>query len=124
MIALLEVREARAREDLESWLETLREAEVQAEAARQRLEHARIARVQVARIVRRRAVPERGGDGTSLAPVVVEEPVRVAGAVPAGPVLREGYDARPPLWEAGLGADALGGFTGRSSRRCWPRRSR
>ena len=31
--ALLEVREPRAREDLGSWLEVLREAEVQAEAA-------------------------------------------------------------------------------------------
>lgn len=38
VISLLEVREARAREDLESWLEMLREAEVQAEAARQRLD--------------------------------------------------------------------------------------
>ncbi|MFH9355038.1 hypothetical protein [Kitasatospora sp. NPDC017646] len=59
MIALLEVREARAREDLESWLEMLREAEVQAEAARQRLEHARIAREEVARMFAEGAVPAR-----------------------------------------------------------------
>ncbi|MFC8451291.1 hypothetical protein [Kitasatospora sp. NPDC057223] len=49
-----EVREARAREVLESWPEMLRKAEAQAEAARHRhrhrhrLEHARIARVAVA----------------------------------------------------------------------------
>ncbi|WP_329492944.1 hypothetical protein [Kitasatospora herbaricolor] len=109
MIALLEVREARAREDLESWLEMLREAEVQAEAARQRLEHARIAREEVALMFAEGTVPAREGDGASPAPTVVEEPVRVAGAVPTGPVLREGYDARPPVWRTGLGADALCG---------------
>ncbi|MFE2927910.1 hypothetical protein [Streptomyces goshikiensis] len=48
VIALLEVWEARAREDLESRLEMLREAEVQAEAVRQRFEHARIAREEAA----------------------------------------------------------------------------
>lgn len=103
MIALLEVREARAREDLESWLEMLREAEVQAEAARQRLEHARIAREEVALMFAEGTVPAREGDGASPARVVVEEPGRVVGAVPTGPVLREGYDARPPVWRTGLG---------------------
>ena len=112
VIALLEVREARAREDLESWLEMLREAEVQAEAARQRLEHARIARKEVACMACMFAegvAADREGDGASPAPAVVEEPVRVGGSMPVGPVLREGYDARPPVWQAGLGADALSG---------------
>ncbi len=109
VIALLEVREARAREDLESWLEMLREAEVQAEAARQRLEHARIARAEVARMFAEGVAPDREGDGVSPAPAVVEEPVRVAGAAPGGPVLREGYDARPPVWQPELGVDALSG---------------
>jgi hypothetical protein len=109
VIALLEVREARAREDLDSWLEMLREAEVQAESARQRLEHARIAREEVTLMFAQGAMPVQEGDGPSPALAVVEEPVRVAGEVPAGPVLREGYDARPPAWRAGLGADALSG---------------
>jgi hypothetical protein len=109
VIALLEVREARAREDLESWLEMLREAEVQAEAARQRLEHARIARKEVACMFAEGVAADREGDGASPAPAVVEEPVRVAGSMPVGPVLREGYDARPPVWQAALGADALSG---------------
>jgi hypothetical protein len=112
VIALLEVREARAREDLESWLEVLREAEVQAEAARQRLEHARIARAEVALMFAEGPVAAReGGEGSpvSVAPQE-QERVRVAGsAVSAGPVLREGYDARPPLWQAGLDAGALCG---------------
>lgn len=109
VIASLEVREARAREDLESWLEMLREAEVQAEAARQRLEHARIAREEVALMFAEGTTAGRESDGASPAPTVVEEPVRVIGAAATGPVLREGYDARPPAWQAGLGADALCG---------------
>jgi hypothetical protein len=113
VIALLEVREARAQEDLESWLEVLREAEVQAEAARQRLEHARIARAEVALMFAEGAVPvhEHEGDGVSLASVAPQGPVPVPvdRPAPAGPVLREGYDARPPQWRAGLDAGALCG---------------
>jgi hypothetical protein len=89
VIALLEVREARAREELDSWLEMLREAEVQAEAARQRLEHARIAREEVARVFAEGAAADRDGDGVSPAPATAVEPV--AGLTPAAPVLREGY---------------------------------
>jgi len=107
VIALLEVREARAREDLESWLEMLREAEVQAEPARARLEHARIAREEVALMFAEGAAADRGGGGVSPASAVAVEPL--AGPAPAGPVLREGYDARPPVWRSGLGADALSG---------------
>jgi hypothetical protein len=106
---LLEAREARARADLESWLEMLREAEVQAESARQRLEHARIAREEVALMFAEGVAADREGDGASPVPAVVEEPVGMAGAVPAGSVLREGYDARPPVWQPGLGSDALSG---------------
>ena len=65
VIALLEVGEARAREDLESWLEVLREAEAQ--AARQRLEHARIARGEVARMLAEGVVPGREDEATSSA---------------------------------------------------------
>ena len=107
VIALLEVREARAREDLESWLEMLREAEVQAEAARARLEHARIAREEVSLMFAEGAAADRGGGGVSPASAVAVEPL--AGPAPAGPVQREGYDARPPVWRSGLGADALSG---------------
>ena len=106
VIALLEVREARAREDLESWLEVLREAEVQAEAARQRLEHARIACAEVALMFAEGVVPALEGEAASPGPAAPK--ARVAGAA-SGPVLREGYDARPPQWRAGLDAGALCG---------------
>jgi hypothetical protein len=109
VIALLEVREARAQEDLESWLEVLREAEVQAEAARQRLEHARIARAEVALMFAEGAVPIHEGDEASFASAAPRDPVPVERPTPARPVLREGYDARPPQWRAGLDAGALCG---------------
>ncbi|MEY9876924.1 hypothetical protein ABH931_006437 [Streptacidiphilus sp. MAP12-33] len=109
VIALLEVREARAQEDLESWLEVLREAEVQVEAARQRLEHARIARAEVALMFAEGAVPIHEGDEVSLASAAPRDPVPVERPTPARPVLREGYDARPPQWRASLDAGALRG---------------
>jgi hypothetical protein len=55
VIALLEFREARAREELESWLKVVREAEEHAAAARQRLEHARIACGEVLRVLAEQA---------------------------------------------------------------------
>jgi hypothetical protein len=57
---------------------------------RQRLEHARIAREEVALMFAEGAAPTREGDGASPVLAVVEEPVRVAGALSTGPVLRKG----------------------------------
>jgi hypothetical protein len=131
VIALLECREARAREELESWLETLREAEQHAAAARQRVDHARIAREEVLRAlagegegVARRAeigprtssmrakadgsppVPAAGPAGTVAA---VQVPVALRQPAPAGPGGGADYDQRPPQWRAGLGEDVLSG---------------
>lgn len=55
------------------------------------------------------AVLAHEGDGAPPVVVSPQEPVRVTHAAPAGPVLREGYDARPPQWQAGLEASALCG---------------
>jgi hypothetical protein len=131
VIALLECREARAREELESWLETLREAEQHAAAARQRVDHARIAREEVLRAlaeegegVARRAeigprtassrvkaddsppVPAAGPAGTVAA---MQVPVALRQPAPAGPGGGAAYDPRPPQWRAGLGEEVLSG---------------
>ncbi|MCX5189846.1 hypothetical protein [Streptomyces sp. NBC_00268] len=74
VIALLEVREARAREELESWLEVLREAEQCVQDARERVEHAQIAREEVVRVF-----AEEGLGLTVAAPV---------NDAPAGPSAR------------------------------------
>lgn len=52
VIALLKFREARARKKLESWLEAVRQAEAHAVAARQRVNHAHIAREEVLPVLR------------------------------------------------------------------------
>jgi hypothetical protein len=131
VIALLECREARAREDLESWLEALRDVEQHAAEARQRVEHARIAREEVLRALAEEgegvAGRTAGASGTAPPPADDSEassvPIAgVGGAVEsasvgvpqsasagASAVLRGGYDARPPQRLPGLGADALSG---------------
>jgi len=77
----------------------LREAEVQVKAARQRLEYPRIAREEVALIIAEGAAVDRDGDGVSPAWAVAVE--SQAGPTHTIRALREGYDARPPVWRSG-----------------------
>jgi hypothetical protein len=111
VIALLESREARAREELDSWLEVLREAEVHADTARQRLDHARIAREEVLSALA--AEGERPVAGGEAREEVATRPVvgPVSTVVVPGPaaVLPAGYDPRPPVWLDGMGAGVLSG---------------
>lgn len=122
VIALLELREARAREELESWLEVVKEAEEQAAAARQRLEHARIACGEVLRALAEEAesvagrvqagpetlaAPDTGDDVSPRARRASAQDTATA-AVPA-PVLRPGYDPRPPVWQPGMDDQSLSG---------------
>lgn len=121
VIALLEFREARAREELESWLEVVREAEEHAAAARQRLEHARIACDEVLRAFAEEAesvagrvqvgqesvaVPDTGDDASP--PALSSEQDTAAAAAP-GLVLRQSCDPRPPVWQAGMDDQCLSG---------------
>ena len=117
VIALLEVREALAREELESWLEVLREAEQCVQDARDRVEHAQIAREEVVRVFAEEglAVAAPVNDAPSPVPGDVQDaavlvvPDGGSAPAPAPPVRREGYDPRPPIWRAGMGAGALAG---------------
>ncbi|MFI5987896.1 hypothetical protein ACIBEA_44500 [Streptomyces sp. NPDC051555] len=129
VIALLECREARAREELESWLEAVREAEEHVVAARQRVDHARIAREEVLRALAEEGegATRRAEDGPGTAsgqsgehdvpsgsvagPVgtVTAVPVTVQQAVPAATGGGTDRDPRPPAWRAGLGEEVLSG---------------
>ncbi|MEY9842851.1 hypothetical protein [Streptacidiphilus sp. EB103A] len=131
VIALLECREARAREELESWLEAVREAEAHAVAARQRVDHACIAREEVLRALAEEGEGATGraenGPGTAsgqsteddapsgplAGPIGAVAGVPVTGqAVPAGAGGAGGgadRDPRPPAWRAGLGQEVLSG---------------
>jgi hypothetical protein len=126
VIALLERREARAREELDAWQELLREAQEQVSVHQERVECARIGREEVLRALAEEAEAVMVSPPSAVTPTVrvpeavsaaevPPEPV-TAGAdvrepvVPVGSaVLRAGYDPRPPVWQPGLGVDALAG---------------
>ncbi|MCX4744704.1 hypothetical protein OG455_37920 [Kitasatospora sp. NBC_01287] len=127
VIALLERREARAREELDAWQELLREAQEQVAVHQERLECARIGREEVLRALAEEAeavmvqpltavTPTARALAPVTAPQVPPQPPHEAGdgvpepAVPAVPsVLRTGYDPRPPAWQPGLGVEVLAG---------------
>ena len=110
VIALLECREARAREDLESWLEAVREAEGHAAAARRRVEHARIAREAVMRALAEEGGsptrPVESGPGSESLQSKVDDSTSVTPAAFGGGADR---DPRPPAWQPGVGGDVLSG---------------
>jgi hypothetical protein len=111
VIALLERREARAQEELDTWQELLREAQEQVMALQRRLECARIGREEVLRVLAEEAeaaVVEPASTSTDCvaAPQAPPEPVA---AVALSSVLRPGYDPRPPVWQPGLDRQALAG---------------
>lgn len=117
MIALIERREARAREELDVLLEVLREAQERAEAGRERLDHARIAREELLLALAEEADVQSEAVADSAAPADAPEPAGVPDTGPGTPkrpvqrgvTVREGYDPRPPVWCEGLDEDALSG---------------
>ncbi|MEU8521018.1 hypothetical protein [Streptomyces sp. NPDC048577] len=51
VLGLMEQREARARQDLESWTEVLEQAQVEVDAARERVERARVGREELVSVL-------------------------------------------------------------------------
>lgn len=117
VIALMERREARAREELDILLEALREAEERAKAGRERLDHARIAREELLLALAEEAEGQSGSPGPGAAPAGVPGQSDVTDDGPGtrepsagrGAAVREGYDPRPPVWCEGLDENALSG---------------
>jgi hypothetical protein len=126
VIALLERREARAREELDAWQELLHEAQAQVTAHRERLEWARIGREEVLRALAEEAEaanvqplavtsPSARASGPVSAPEVPREPAVAGAEVPepavsaASSAVRGDYDPRPPVWQPGLGTEVLAG---------------
>lgn len=117
MIALMERREARARDELDVLLDALREAQERAEAGRERLDHARIAREELLLALAEEAEGQSGSPVCEGAPVDAPGQADVPNAGPRtlespgarGAGVREGYDPRPPTWSEGLDEDALSG---------------
>ncbi|GHD76398.1 hypothetical protein GCM10010317_092890 [Streptomyces mirabilis] len=121
VIALLEYREPRAREDLNAWMERLREVQEHGALCQERLDCARIGREEVlwalaeegeavagAREAEALATPpasagsQAAEPGPDAAADASDGPV-----VPTG--LPAGYDPRPPVWRAGGRPEVLAG---------------
>ncbi|MHA6757122.1 hypothetical protein [Streptacidiphilus sp. PAMC 29251] len=122
VIALLERREARAREELNAWQELLREAQEQVGVHQERVERARIGCEEVLRALAEEAeagivepltaaVPAVCAPALPSAPEVPQEleVARVEVSEPTASALRWDYDPRPPVWRPGLGVEALAG---------------
>lgn len=98
VLGLMEQREVRARQDLESWTEVLEQAQAEVDAARERVERARVGREE-------------------LVSVLADE--GVVGSVPSGGEVAAAVESsrpgagrgeRPPVWRSGMGEEALRGL--------------
>jgi hypothetical protein len=100
VLGLMERREARARQELESWTEVLEQAQAEVDAARERVERARVGREELVSVL----VGESGVD----TPVPVPSGGGAAGVGGSGG-LGAGHGERPPVWQSGMGGEVLSG---------------
>ncbi|MFJ3975045.1 hypothetical protein [Streptomyces sp. NPDC090021] len=101
VLGLMERREARARQDLESWTEVLEQAQAEVDAARERVERARVGREELVSVLAEESPVDT--------PVSVPSGGEVATAVGSGGS-GAGPGERPPVWRPGLGEDVLSGL--------------
>ncbi|MGY5015114.1 hypothetical protein ACWCY6_44930 [Streptomyces sp. 900105755] len=88
VLGLMEQREARARQDLESWTEVLEQAQAELDAARERVERARVGREELVSVL--------AGESPVNTPVPVPSGGETAAAMGSGG-LGAGYGERPPV---------------------------
>ncbi|MEU0216588.1 hypothetical protein ABZ281_16325 [Streptomyces sp. NPDC006265] len=101
VLGLMEQREARARQDLESWTEVLEQAQAEVDAAWERVERARVGREELVSVL----AEERA----------VDTPVSVPSGGEAAAVVGSGgpgavHGGRPPVWRSGMGEEVLSGL--------------
>ncbi|WP_328336038.1 hypothetical protein [Streptomyces violaceus] len=101
VLGLMEQREARARQDLESWTEVLEQAQAEVDAARERVERARVGREELVSVL-----AEESPVDTPVSVPSGGEVVTAAGASGLGVV----HGERPPVWRSGMGEEALSGL--------------
>ncbi|MFF3519020.1 hypothetical protein ACWEQN_48035 [Streptomyces sp. NPDC004129] len=101
VLGLMERREARARQELESWTEVLEQAQAEVNAARERVERARVGREELVQVLAEESavntpdpVPSGGG----------------AAAAEGSSGFGGGYAERPPVWRPGMGEEVLSGL--------------
>ena len=101
ILGLMEQREARARQDLESWTEVLEQAQVEVDAARERVERARVGREELVSVL--------AGESPVNTPVPGPSGGETAATVGSGG-LGAGRGERPPVWRSGMGEEVLSGL--------------
>jgi hypothetical protein len=101
VLGLMERREARARQELESWTEVLEQAQAEVNAARERVERARVGREELVSVL--------AEESAVVTPVSVPpggEAAAAGGSIGSG----AGYGERPPVWRSGMGEEVLSGL--------------
>ncbi|MDJ0466638.1 hypothetical protein [Streptomyces sp. H27-C3] len=101
VLGLMERREARARQDLESWTEVLEQAQAEVDAARERVERARVGREELMSVL--------AGESTVNTPVSVPSGGEAAAGVGSSGS-GAGHGGQPPVWRSGMGGEALSGL--------------
>ncbi len=101
VLGLMDRREARARQDLESWTEVLEQAQAEVDAAREQVERARVGREELVSVLAEESpvdtpVPVPSGGGMAA----------VVGSGSLGAV----HGERPPVWRSGMGEEILSGL--------------
>ena len=100
VLGLMERREARARQELESWTEVLKQAQAEVDAARERVERARVGREELVSVL-----AEESTVNTPASVPFGGEVAAAAGSNGAG----AGHGERPPVWRSGMGEEVLSG---------------
>ncbi|MBD9729713.1 MULTISPECIES: hypothetical protein [Streptomyces] len=101
VLRLMEQREARARQDLESWTEVLEQAQAEVDAARERVERARVGREELVSVL--------AGESPVNTPVLVPSGGEMAAALGSSGS-GVGHGERPPVWRSGMGEEVLSGL--------------
>ncbi|MFB7560861.1 hypothetical protein [Streptomyces brevispora] len=101
VLGLMERREARARQELESWTEVLEQAQAEVDAARERVERARVGREELVSVL-----AEESAVNTPVSVPPGGEEAAAGGSSGSGPV----HGERPPVWRAGMGEEVLSGL--------------
>jgi hypothetical protein len=96
----MEQRETRARQELESWTEVLEQAQAEVDAARERVERARVGREELVSVL-----AEESPVNTPVS--VLSGGAAVAAVGPSGS--GAGHGERPPVWRSGVGEEVLSG---------------
>lgn len=101
VLGLMERREARARQELESWTEVLEQAQAEVDAARERVERARVGREELVSVL-----AEESAVNTPVSVASGGEVAAAAGSSGYG----AGYGERPPVWRSDMGEEVLSGL--------------